>query len=206
MFTGLIEDLGTVKRITSSQITIATKLDDISIGGSISVNGACLTAVSVGDGGFTADYSPQTDKITTLSSLKSGEKVNIERALTLSSRLGGHIVNGHVESTGKIESIEKQKRFYKVTISLNGECIKYCADKGSVAIDGISLTIAKTSGKNIEIFIIPETFASTVLQFRKAGSRVNVETDILAKYAEKFTKDKNSNGISLEMLKGNGFI
>ena len=205
MFTGIIEDLGTVRQTASSQIIIETKLTGISTGDSIAVNGVCLTAVSIGNGCFTADYSSQTDKVTALSSLKPDEKVNLERALTLSSRLGGHIVTGHVDGIGKIERIEKQERFYKITVSLNDDCLKYCVDKGSAAIDGISLTIAQISGKNITFFIIPETFKNTVLQFKKTGSLVNVETDILAKYVEKFTKNKNSAGINLEMLKENGF-
>lgn len=206
MFTGLIEDLGSVKMIASSKIEIETGLDGISVGDSIAVNGSCLTAVSVNKGIFTADYSSQTDKITTLSTLKINDRVNLERALALSSRLGGHIVSGHVDGTGKIAAIEKQERFYKITVSLNDECIRYCVDKGSVAVDGVSLTIAKIINKNIELYIIPETFKSTVLQFRRKGDEVNIETDILAKYIEKFTKEKKSDGISLEMLKGNGFI
>ncbi|MCL2144229.1 MAG: riboflavin synthase [Endomicrobia bacterium] len=205
MFTGLIEDLGTVKQMTLSQIIIETKLDNISTGDSIAVNGVCLTAVSVKNGSFAADYSSQTDKITALSLLRPDEKVNIERALTLSSRLGGHIVSGHVDGTGKIEKIEKQERFYKIVISLNEENLKYCIDKGSIAVDGISLTIARISGKNIEIYIIPETFKNTVLQFKKTCSLVNIETDILAKYVERFTKGKKTDGISLEMLKEKGF-
>ncbi|MDR1194859.1 MAG: riboflavin synthase [Endomicrobium sp.] len=206
MFTGLIEDLGTVKRISSSQITIDTSLDGISAGDSVAVNGACLTAVSVNNGAFTADYSPQTDKITTLSSLKINEKVNLERALTLSSRLGGHIVTGHIDGAGKIKTIEKQERFYRVIVLLDDKCVRYCVDKGSVAVDGISLTISKIENSGIELFIIPETFNNTVLKFKKEGCAVNIETDILAKYAEKFSKKDSSEGISLEMLKGNGFI
>ena len=206
MFTGLIEDLGTVKRLAMSQISVETKLGGISAGDSIAVNGACLTAVSIKDGVFTADYSPETDKVMALSHLKADDKVNLERALSLSSRLGGHIVSGHVDGKGEIEKVEKLERFYIVRISLDDNCMEYCVEKGSVAVDGISLTISKIAGGNIEICIIPETFAATALRFRKKGDKVNIETDILAKYVKKFIKNKNSNGISLEMLKGNGFI
>jgi riboflavin synthase len=206
MFTGLIEDLGTVKSLTASQIIIETKLENIVLGESIAVNGACLTAAAAGKASFTADYSSQTDKITALSLLKPGEKVNLERALTLSSRLGGHIVSGHVDGQGRIVKVEKQERFYKITLSLGEECLKYCVDKGSIAVDGISLTIAGINNENAELYIIPETFKNTALQFKKTGDYVNIETDILAKYIEKFVKNKNSGGISLEMLKGNGFI
>lgn len=206
MFTGLIEDLGTVKRIGASQISVETKLGEISVGDSIAVNGACLTAVSVKDGIFTADYSLETDKVTALSHLKANDKVNLERALSLSSRLGGHIVSGHIDGKGAIAKVEKLERFYRVLISLDDNCMEYCVEKGSVAVDGISLTVSKITVGNIELNIIPETFASTALRFRKKGDKVNIETDILAKYVKKFLKNKNSNGISLEMLKGNGFI
>ena len=206
MFTGLIEDLGTVKRLAMSQISVETKLGGISAGDSIVVNGACLTAVSIKDGIFTADYSPKTDKVTALSYLKADDKVNLERALSLSSRLGGHIVSGHVDGKGEIEKVEKLERFYIVRISLDDNCMEYCIEKDSMAVDGISLTISKIAGGNIEICIIPETFAATALRFRKKGDKVNIETDILAKYVKKFIKNRNSNGISFEMVKGNGFI
>ena len=204
MFTGIIEDIGTIKSISASQVTVETKLGGIAKGDSIAVNGVCLTATALSAGVFTADYSSQTDEITMLSSLKTSDKVNLERALQLSSRLGGHIVTGHVDGTGVIRRIEKLERFYRVTVSLKAECAKCCVDKGSIAVDGISLTIAKVAGYDIEMFIIPETFNNTVLQFKKSGAKVNIETDILAKYVEKFTKNKD--GLTLDMLKGNGFI
>ena len=206
MFTGIIEDIGTIKNISASQISIETSLDGIAVGDSVSVNGVCLTAVSLNNDCFTADYIPNTDKITNLSSLKLNSKVNLERALQLSSRLGGHIVSGHVDGTGKIERIEKQQRFFKVAVSCGENILKYCIDKGSIAIDGISLTISSLVPSGFEVFIIPETFNNTILQYKKAGDIVNIENDILAKYIEKFTKNKNTTGISFEMLKGNGFI
>ncbi|MCL2484854.1 MAG: riboflavin synthase [Endomicrobia bacterium] len=205
MFTGLIEDIGTVKSISQSQIMIETKLDSIAIGDSISVNGVCLTAVCVTSGDFTADYSPHTDKITNLSLLKPNSKVNLERALQLSSRLGGHIVSGHVDGAAKIEKIEKTDRFFRIIFSCHANVTKYCVDKGSIAVDGISLTISTVNSYGFEVYIIPETFNNTVLKYKKAGDTVNIETDILAKYIEKFTNSKNSNGITLEMLKDNGF-
>ena len=205
MFTGLIEDLGTVKQISASQIVIATKLDEIRVGDSIAVNGVCLTAVLAQNGTFSADYSPHTDKITTLSALKLNEKVNLERALKLSSRLGGHIVTGHVDGIGKIEKIEKLERFYIAAVSLDKNCLKYCVTKGSISVDGISLTVAEITGNTVKLCIIPETFDNTDLQLKKPGSFVNIETDIFAKYVEKFTSGDKS-GIDLEMLKRNGFI
>ncbi|MDR1104489.1 MAG: riboflavin synthase [Endomicrobium sp.] len=200
MFTGLVEDIGMVKNISSSKIEIETTFNDISKGDSIAVNGVCLTAVCVNKNIFAADYSPHTDNVTTLSKLKQNSKVNLERALTLSSRLGGHIVSGHVDSTAKIEKIEALKEFYKVKFLGGKNILKYCVDKGSIAIDGISLTIASLSCSGFEIFIIPETFNNTIMKFKKVGAEVNVETDILAKYIEKFA-GKESSGISPEILK-----
>ncbi|MDR3306793.1 MAG: riboflavin synthase [Endomicrobium sp.] len=200
MFTGLIEDIGTVKSISSSKIEIESKFNDISKGDSIAVNGVCLTAGSVNKNVFAADYSPHTDKTTTLSKLKQGSKVNLERALTLLSRLGGHIVSGHVDGAAKIDKIEVLKEFYRVKFLCGKNILKYCVDKGSIAVDGISLTIATVRSVGFEVFIIPETFNNTTMRLKKADSEVNVETDILAKYIEKFAK-KESSGITTETLK-----
>jgi riboflavin synthase len=200
MFTGLVEDIGTVKNISSSKIEIETTFNDISKGDSIAINGVCLTAVCVNKNIFAADYSPHTDNVTTLSKMRQSSKVNLERALTLSSRLGGHIVSGHVDGTAKIEKIGALKEFYKVRFLCRKNILKYCVDKGSIAIDGISLTIASLSYSGFEIFIIPETFNNTIMKLKKVGAEVNVETDILAKYIEKFAK-KESSGISPEILK-----
>jgi riboflavin synthase len=205
MFTGLIEDIGIIKNISNSKIEVETKLDDISKGDSLAVNGVCLTAVSVNQGRFSVDYSPNTDKITTLSKLKQNSKVNLERALKLSSRLGGHIVSGHVEGIAKIEKIEKLEQFYRIIFSCRENMSAYCINKGSIAVDGISLTLSSVFLSGFEIFIIPETFNNTIMQFKKVGDEVNIETDILARYIEKFTNKKTS-AISLEFLKGHGFI
>jgi riboflavin synthase len=205
MFTGLIEDIGVVKNISSSQIELNTKLNDIAKGDSISVNGVCLTVVNLNKSVFIANYSPNTDRITTLSRLKRNSKVNLERALKLSSRLGGHIVSGHVDGVAKIEKIERLKEFYRIMVSCGENISAYCVDRCSVAVDGISLTISSLLSSSFEIFVIPETFNNTIMQFKKVGDEVNIETDILAKYIEKFI-NKKTNGISLEMFKGNGFI
>ncbi|MDR0800727.1 MAG: riboflavin synthase [Endomicrobium sp.] len=205
MFTGLIEDIGTVKNVLDSKIEIETKLGDIAKGDSISVNGVCLTAVLVNKGDFTADYSPNTDKITALSKLKRNSKVNLERAIKLSSRFGGHIVSGHVDGTAEIGKIEKLGHFFRVIFSCGENISVHCVDKGSVAVDGISLTLSSVSASGFEIFIIPETFNNTIMQFKKEGDKVNIETDILAKYVKKFV-NKKATSISLEMLKENGFF
>jgi len=202
MFTGIIEDIGIVKSISSSEISIKTSLGGIKIGDSVCVSGVCLTATSVAVGVFSADYSPNTDKLTTMSSLKQNSKVNLERALQLSSRLDGHIVSGHVDGTAKITSLEKVGEFYKLKFLADGNITNYCVNKGSIAIDGISLTLSEVSDKGFEIYVIPETLKSTNLQYKKSGDYVNVETDVLAKYLEKFSKNKSSEGLTLEMLKG----
>jgi riboflavin synthase len=205
MFTGLIEDIGIVKNISGSKIEIETKLDVIAKGDSVSVNGVCLTAVFVNKGYFAADYSPVTDRITTLSKLKQNSKVNLERAIKLSSRLGGHIVSGHVDGTAEIKEIENYRQFFRIVFSCGKNISTHCIDKGSVAVDGISLTLSSVLISGFEIFIIPETFNGTIMQFKKESDKVNIETDIIAKYVEKFT-NKKANKISLEMLKENGFV
>ncbi|MDR1401088.1 MAG: riboflavin synthase [Endomicrobium sp.] len=204
MFTGLIESVGVVKNISSSRIEIETKLDNIVKGESIAVNGVCLTVISVCGYGFVADYSPNTCRITALQKLKKNSRVNLERALRFSSRLGGHIVSGHVDGIAKVKEIEKLKQFYRIMFSCNENITKYCVDKGSVAIDGISLTLSSVSALEFEVFVIPETFDSTTMRFKRLGDEVNIETDVFAKYIEKFTNKKTS-GVKFEMLKKNGF-
>ncbi|MDR1941368.1 MAG: riboflavin synthase [Endomicrobium sp.] len=203
MFTGLIEEIGTVKNISSSKIQIEINVGGILSGDSVAVNGVCLTAVSAQGNIISFDYSPQTDSVTNLSSLKANSKVNIERALQLSSRLGGHIVSGHVDGIAKIERIEKLERFFKITFSCAQNILKYCVDRGSIAVDGISLTASSVKTGGFETFIIPQTYNNTVLSYKKIGDAVNIETDILAKYVEKFSGKKDL--ISLEFLKENGF-
>lgn len=205
MFTGLIEDIGIIKNISHSKVEIKTKLSNIVKGDSISVNGVCLTAVFVNEEGFIADYSPNTDMITTLSKLKKDSKINLERALKLSSRLGGHILSGHVDGTAKIEKIEELKQFYRIVFSCKKSISKHCIDRGSIAVDGISLTLSSVSDLKFEIFIIPETFNNTTMKFKKVDDEVNIETDILAKYLEKFA-NKKTDGITFETLERNGFI
>ncbi|MDR3111815.1 MAG: riboflavin synthase [Elusimicrobiota bacterium] len=204
MFTGIIEDVGRIKLISDSKIEVETKLDDISKGGSIAVNGICLTAVKLTQNSFFADYSPNTDKITNFSKLQINSKVNLERALKLSSRLGGHIVSGHVDGTASIKKIEKQNNFYKFSFACGKNILKFCVDKGSIAIDGISLTISKVFSDYFEVFVIPETFNNTAIAFKSVGSAVNIENDILAKYIERFS-NKKANDISFEILERSGF-
>jgi riboflavin synthase len=205
MFTGLIEDIGVIKNLFSSKIEIITSLKDIAKGDSIAVNGVCLTIVTISQNSFIADYSPYTDKTTTLSKLTIGSKVNLERALQFSSRLGGHIISGHVDGTAQISDMKKINNFYKVSFRCKETILKHIVEKGSIAIDGVSLTVSRVCAFDFEVFIIPETFTSTIISFKKNNDKVNIETDILSKYVEKFI-NKKTNDITVEVLKGNGFI
>jgi riboflavin synthase len=204
MFTGLIEYIGTVKNINASEIIISTKLDDIALGASIAVNGVCLTVTKIAGENLSFDYSPITDKITNLSKLKAGNTVNIERALKMSGRLGGHILTGHVDGTVTVKSVQKLDRFYKLVFSVPREFEKYIVAKGSAAFDGVSLTVAELSPDGVVVYIIPETYNNTTLSQLRAGSTINIETDILAKYTEKLLT-KNTSGITEQFLKDNGF-
>jgi riboflavin synthase len=205
MFTGLIEDIGVIKNLFSSKIEITTSLKDIAKGDSIAVNGVCLTAVTVNQNSFIADYSPYTDRNTTLSKLTIGSKVNLERALRFSSRFGGHIVSGHIDGTAQISDIKKIDNFYKFSFRCKENIIKYIVEKGSIAIDGVSLTVSQVYSFGFVVFIIPETFTNTNISFKKINDKVNIEADLLSKYLEKFI-NKKTNNITIETLKGNGFI
>ncbi|WP_424244335.1 riboflavin synthase [Elusimicrobium posterum] len=208
MFTGLIEDIGVVQHLGGAKIIISTKLDDIKNGDSIAVNGVCLTVTEIAAGDLSFDYSPQTDKNTILSNLKKGDKVNLERALKLTSRLGGHIVSGHVDCVSKITAVTKLDNFYKISVEIDKNYGKYIADKGSVTVNGISLTVAEINGNIFDLYIIPETYKNTTLSLLKSGDSVNIETDILAKYTERLLLNKPSqeSKISENFLKENGFF
>ena len=208
MFTGIIEELGKIQYITSNKIEINASriMDDVKLGDSISVNGVCLTVSKLLNSGFFADISPETLKMTSFSKLKSGCKVNLERAMILNGRFGGHIVTGHIDGICKCKTIRKIGEFYNIAFELNNENLKYIAKKGSVTIDGISLTVADIINNIVTIAVIPHTFENTTLSELKVGDFVNIETDILAKYVEKFllTGD-NRSGINKEFLLENGF-
>ena len=208
MFTGIIEELGKVEKLTNNQITITAKtaLDGTKIGDSIAVNGVCLTVTNINTNSFCADVSPETMKVTALGNLKTGSFVNLERALPADGRFGGHIVSGHIDDRAKCISIKKVTDFYELIIELTDDCSKYVVKKGSIAINGISLTIAEVSGNIIKIAIIPHTFENTNLKTLQSGDYVNIETDIFAKYIEKFlSTSDNKTGISMEFLMENGF-
>jgi riboflavin synthase len=205
MFTGIVEDTGKVSHITDKILILNTKLDEIKIGDSVSISGVCLTAVKILGQEITFDVSPETLEKSSLSGLKKGTLVNLERALTLKSRLGGHIVSGHIENTGKVLKIERINDSYIFTFSLPNELTKYIVTKGSIAIDGISLTVAQIKGQSFSVSVIPHTFKNTTFGTKKPGDLVNLETDMLAKYVENMLNNKKSS-LSESFLKENGFV
>lgn len=207
MFTGIIEDIGKVTNITDSKIEIETCLDDIKTGDSVAVNGVCLTVTDINAKNLTFDYSPTTSDITNISLLKKNSLVNLERALTLQTRLGGHIVSGHIDTSTKIVDMKKSGNFYFISFAVNDEIKKYIVKKGFIAIDGISLTVAENNETVFSVTMIPETFNKTIFYTRKIGDIVNIEIDVFAKYVEKlFNKKEVKKDITMDLLKENGFV
>ena len=208
MFTGIIEEKGQILTISDKKIVIKCSkvLEGSKIGDSICVNGVCLTISEQNTNSFTADTSAETLRITTLGKLKSGSVVNLERAMPMNGRFGGHVVTGHTDNVAKIIGIKRHDEFCDLEIELTKEQAKYVVKKGSITIDGISLTVAEIQGQKITIAVIPHTLENTNLIDLKIGDFVNIEVDILAKYIEKFlsTRD-NSSGMSLDFLQRNGF-
>lgn len=197
MFTGIIEEIGLVKKIERKgdgiYLTIDAKkvLEGTVTGDSISIDGVCQTVTHAGNSSFTVFCSKVTSDITTLASFKPGRRVNLERALTLQSRIGGHIVQGHVDGTGIIKNIMKDENGIALEISAPGPILRYVVQKGSIAIDGISLTIVSRSATGFKLYIIPETIQSASLAEKRTGDKVNIETDILAKYIENIIQNRN---------------
>lgn len=208
MFTGIIEEIGKVQSITQNKLLIEcnTVLEDVKLGDSIAVNGVCLTVVEISSKSFVADISPETLKVTNLGDLVAGDFVNLERAMKADGRFGGHIVSGHVDGKGKFINCKKQNEFYEFIIELTPELSKYVIKKGSIAINGISLTIAGVNEKAIHVAIIPHTYENTSLKTLKSSDFVNIEVDMIAKYIEKFlSTGDNKSRISLEFLQEHGF-
>jgi riboflavin synthase len=214
MFTGIIEDRGVivdVKREGSScKLTLTTSLDtsEIKLGDSISVNGVCITVTKIDGGRLTFDVSFETLDLTNLKSLKGGDHVNIERALKADGRFDGHIVSGHIDGLGKLVRKEKAGDFFKVRVEADQSLLRYIVKKGSIAVDGISLTVNGVDDRGFDFVVIPHTLKETILEFKDAGDPVNLETDILAKYVEKiFKKDeKEKSKVSSAFLAEHGFI
>jgi riboflavin synthase len=214
MFTGIIEDKGKVLRVEyrgqekKLTIELPTYLTEVQLGDSININGVCLTVVQKKEQGIELDMSQETLQKTILRELREGDQVNLERALTLTGRLGGHIVTGHIDGIGEIIEKKKERDFLRLRIRIPESISRYVVQKGSIAIDGISLTVNECQGAEIQLTLIPYTIEKTTLLDKKVGDQVNVETDILGKYVEKLLGrgDKESVKVDLSFLKEHGFI
>lgn len=213
MFTGIVEERGVVKSISKGtnavEITIgaAKVLEDVKIGDSISTNGICLTVVSFNQNCFTVDVMPETMRRTSFSQLDSGSFVNLERALKLSDRLGGHLVNGHIDGTGTIVRKWREGNAVWFSVQTDRTLLKYIVEKGSVALDGISLTVADVDATSFRVSVIPHTGDVTTLLGKNTGDLLNIECDLLAKYIEKLTMGTHSaSKITPEFLQNNGYL
>lgn len=214
MFTGLIEELGKVSRLTkgkdSAKIMISAKkvLEKTKIGDSIAVNGICLTVTSLESSAFCADIMHETLNRSSLGNLNLGEVVNLERAMALDGRFGGHIVTGHIDGLGSISEIKKDDIAHWYTITAAPNLLEEIVEKGSITIDGISLTVARVSATSFSVSAIPHTLNQTTLQVKRVGDSVNIETDILAKYVKKLVmieKKPKQEKLSVEFLNRHGF-
>jgi len=214
VFTGIIEELGLVESVEQRsagsrlKIRAAAARSDLHEGDSICVNGVCLTAAALHEGGFFADAAPETLQRSSLGSLQPGSRVNLERALQASARLGGHIVQGHVDGVGSVVSLDLLgDDNWWLQVAVPAELERYLVFKGSVAIDGISLTVARVDGAVISVTIIPHTYHHTTISTLSTGSKVNVETDVLAKYVEKMLSalDLKGTRLTIDQLREQGF-
>ena len=215
MFTGIVEEQGTVRSIrrgaASAVLSVGAEavLSDLKIGDSVAVNGVCLTATAVDSGGFTADVMHETLNRSSLGALVPGSPVNLERAMAADGRFGGHIVSGHIDGTGTIAERRRDDNAVWYTVRTPPELLRYIVEKGSVAIDGISLTVASVEADRFSVSVIPHTAAVTALGAKGPGDVVNLETDIIGKYVEKLLRPADTpaarSGISLKFLAENGF-
>lgn len=218
MFTGIIEAIGTIRALTPKggdvRVQVATgKLDlsDVKLGDSIAVNGVCLTAVALPGDGFWADVSRETLARTAFADLKPGSRVNLEKALTPTSRLGGHLVSGHVDGVGEIVAREDNARAVQFRVRAPRELARYIALKGSITVDGTSLTVNAVNGAEFELTIVPHTLAETIMADYRPGRRVNLEVDLLARYLERLllgekAAEPTSGGLTEAFLAEHGFL
>lgn len=231
MFTGIVEEIGTLKAIQKGRnsailrIQAAKIMTDMHIGDSIAVNGICLTVTEFSASEFAADVMHETLNRTNLGQLRQGSSVNLERAMAANGRFGGHIVSGHVDGVGTVSNIQRDDNAIWYTISVGPEILRYIVEKGSITIDGTSLTVARVSDKDFAISAIPHTVAITILGQKKVGDKVNLENDIIGKYVEKLlqggvqsswqqadfqskasgNQKQEKSGITMEFLAANGF-
>lgn len=215
MFTGIVEELGIIKSMNmsgkSGTVNIKAKkvLEGTHIGDSIAVNGICLTVTSITENGFSADVMAETVRRSSLSGCRANDEVNLERAMAADGRFGGHIVSGHIDGTGTIASLSREENAVWVTVRAKPSIIRYIVEKGSICIDGISLTVAKVSSDNFSVSVIPHTAGQTTLLKKKIGDIVNLENDIVGKYVERFLnagqkmtdKSEYNTGLTMDMLR-----
>lgn len=217
MFTGIIEEIGTVQSVKRSQSSLTLEIagsvifDDLKIGDSVAVNGVCLTATTIGSGRFTADVMPESVKMTTLLQVSTGIKVNLERAMAADGRFGGHVVAGHVDGQGTIIGKDHVGNSIVFRITTDSDILHYVIYKGSITVDGASLTVSKVGPSWFEISIIPHTIGNTILQYASIGTTVNLETDIFGRYIEHFMKgpkeaSSKQGNVTMDTLLSNGFL
>ena len=216
MFTGIVEEIGTVRRVISGQmdgcLDIQAKLvlEGTKIGDSIAVNGVCLTVTSLRDGGFTADVMPETLRRSNLGALRSGDPVDLERAMAADGRFGGHIVSGHIDGVGTVTGRRREGIATWVTIAAPPEILRYIVEKGSIAIDGVSLTVATVTERGFSVSLIPHTGSQTILLQKKPGDQVNLENDIVGKYVARLMspaapEPAAESRITMDFLREHGF-
>jgi len=211
MFTGLIEELGTVTRFQrigdryDLDIRATKVIQDLQTDDSISINGVCLTVVGFHEAGFSVQVVPQTVKMSNLGNLKTGSVVNLERAMAAGDRFGGHFVQGHVDGVGEITGLSRTDDHALLRVEIPKESAVFCVEQGSIAIDGISLTIAAIQDSIIEVAVIPHTLKETNLQDRQPGDKVNIEVDMLSKYVQRHIRSTSDTGLTLDWIKDQGF-
>ncbi|WP_446898801.1 riboflavin synthase [Clostridium sp. LBM24168] len=217
MFTGLVEEIGEIVKISkgmdSSKLTIGAEkvIDKTKLGDSIAVNGTCVTVVDLNSNSFTVDVMAETLRMGSLGSLRVGSRVNLERALKVGDRLGGHIVSGHIDGVGKVVDVHDEDISTWLEIEIPLDLMKYVVLKGSISLDGVSLTIARLNKNSFSVSLIPHTKGETMLYYRKTGDLVNIECDLVGKYVERLMdtsnrKIENRSSINSEMLKKYGFV
>lgn len=218
MFTGIIQSVGTLRRLEprggDARLTIATgklPMADVALGDSIAVNGVCLTAVALSPDAFSADCSRETLSLTTLGDLAPGSPVNLEKALTLATPLGGHLVSGHVDGVGRVLERREDARSWRLRIEAPAELARYIAQKGSICVDGVSLTVNAVDGACFDLNIVPHTLEETIIVHYQPGTRVNLEVDLIARYLERLllgdgAAHPGASGVTLELLAEHGFV
>jgi riboflavin synthase len=207
LFTGIVEEIGQVSLITPNKLTVkATKvLESTEAGSSIAVNGICLTVTEIAPNSFSFGIQPETLRRTNIDQLKAGNEVNLERAVALGGRMGGHLVQGHIDDTGKITSIRQEQKSKLMTFAAPHPLMRYMAAKGFIAVDGLSLTIADLGADSFTVSLVEFTQSQTTIGRKKVGDIVNLEVDIIAKYVESLSTP-SSDGVTFDFLKEHGFI